>query len=120
MTGVYKDDRAAGNAAQPWRSVTVEVSGRCNLSCEYCEVSQLGTEPLMTPTTFEALKGVWSKTTEACLSELSEPLMNRHLCHYIAAIKAENQACATHLISNATLLTRDMGRRLLKAGLDTL
>ena len=111
----------SGRGAGPAK-VYVEPTTRCNLACRFC-ARRAREEPLgdMTEETFSAvLSGVRSLSRRPTLlfGGLGEPLAHPRLPDMVAAGKAAG--ARIELVTNGTLLSRELGRELAEAGLDLL
>lgn len=111
----------SGRGAGPAK-VYVEPTTRCNLACRFC-ARRAREEPLgdMTEETFSAvLSGVRALSRRPTLffGGLGEPLAHPRLPDMVAAGKAAG--ARIELVTNGTLLSRELGRELAEAGLDLL
>lgn len=99
----------------------VETSNRCNLQCTVCPQSSDRISPRgeMDFGLYEQLIGqVAGWVSDINLSHRGEPLFHPRLPEMIAL--AGRHAIGTRLHTNATLLTPEVGRALLDAGLDMI
>jgi len=102
--------------------VYVEPTNRCNLECRTC-MRRFWEEPLgeMSSSTFarivEELR-VFFPAPKVFFGGIGEPLAHRNIVEMVG--QAKTLGGAVELITNGTLLTLDMSRRLLNAGLDML
>jgi MoaA/NifB/PqqE/SkfB family radical SAM enzyme len=102
--------------------VYIEPTNRCNLECRTCMRNEW-TEPLghMERETFgqilESLR-VFSPLPKVFLGGLGEPLFHPEIVEMVAGVK--KLGAAVELITNGTLLTREMSRKLIETGLDML
>ena len=102
--------------------VYIEPTNRCNLECRTCMRNEW-TEPLgqMDRETFgyilESLR-VFSPLPKVFLGGLGEPLAHPEIVEMVAEVK--KLGAAVELITNGTLLTREMSRKLIETGLDML
>jgi MoaA/NifB/PqqE/SkfB family radical SAM enzyme len=102
--------------------VYVEPTNTCNLTCRTC-IRNNWDEPLgrMTKTTFarvmDGLKTFTSPLT-VFFGGYGEPLSHPHIIDMVA--QARGLGAEVELITNATLLTEQMSRRLIEAGLSML
>jgi MoaA/NifB/PqqE/SkfB family radical SAM enzyme len=100
--------------------IYVEPTSRCNLKCVTC-VRHSWEEPLgeMPWAVYESLMRSLDDLPEAktvSFMGFGEPLLHRRLPEMIGLASA--RGLRTEITSNATLLTEDLGRRLIEAGLD--
>jgi len=101
----------------------IEITGLCNLRCPFCATSY---EPITDKgfTSLDSFKRIIDEGAEhgLCAIKLnsggrSEPLLNRSLPEMVEYAKRKG-IMDVYFNTNATLLTRDVGRKLIKAGLD--
>jgi MoaA/NifB/PqqE/SkfB family radical SAM enzyme len=104
------------------RKVYIEPTTQCNLNCRMC-IRNTWEEPTgkMTEATFGSLiKSLRSITPPPAVifGGFGEPLSHPRIAEMVAAVKELNTP--VELITNATLLTRDLSHRLIEARLDVL
>ena len=102
--------------------VYIEPTNRCNLECRTC-MRRVWDETLgeMSPSTFaRILEGlsVFSPAPTIFFGGLGEPLAHPNIVEMVG--QAKDLAGSVELITNGTMLTREMSRRLIDAGLDML
>jgi len=102
--------------------VYVEPTNRCNLGCRTCMRNEW-TEPLgeMDEATFaRILEGLrkFSPVPEVFFGGFGEPLAHPRILEMVSAVKETGGA--VELITNGTLLNREMSEKLIAAGLDML
>jgi MoaA/NifB/PqqE/SkfB family radical SAM enzyme len=102
--------------------VYIEPTNRCNLDCRTC-MRRVWDEPLglMSRETFQrTMEGVkeFDPPPAIFLGGLGEPLFHPDIRSMIA--QAKSLASTVELITNGTLLTRQMSEGLIEAGLDRL
>lgn len=114
-------------------TLNVFPSNVCNFKCHYCAQS-LGAEHLRREYGFpqqlmtsETMSRVVEQAKEfprpfklVSFMGHGEPLCNRELPEMVRMVKEEGIAQRTDIITNASLLTPEYGRRLIDAGLDVL
>lgn len=103
------------------RKLYLEPSSRCNLNCEICFRHSWGDEAFgdMDQGTFQTLMDTMPPTVETVFfGGMGEPLVHPELLGMVA--QASARAPRVELLTNATLLGRDLSRRLIEAGLDML
>ena len=104
------------------KKVYVEPTNRCNLDCRTC-MRNSWDEPLgqMSRETFariiEGLKR-FSPSPTVFLGALGEPLSHPDILDMVAQAKALGSS--VEMITNGTLLTKDLSKKLIDAGLDML
>ena len=104
------------------RKVYIEPTTQCNLNCRMC-IRNTWDEPLgqMTESTFdrilESLKA-FSPPPAVIFGGFGEPLSHPRITGMVAAVK--KLSAAVELITNATLLSKDLAQHLIEAGLDVL
>jgi MoaA/NifB/PqqE/SkfB family radical SAM enzyme len=100
----------------------IEPTNLCNLDCRTC-IRNIWTEPMgrMSGAVFarivEGLKS-FSPPPKVFFGGFGEPLFHPGIIDMIRQVKASG--CEVELITNGTLLTRDISRQLIRAGLDML
>jgi len=95
----------------------LEAASACNLRCRFCprEHRRLW-PPLMSLTTFAAVRAFMPEGAVVMFSGLGEPLLNPRLETYVAALKEDGvSSCA---ITNGLLLDEDRQMALMDAGID--
>lgn len=105
----------------------IEASGFCNLQCPFCAMRQkpidCGPQSFMSLETFKkvidegAEHGLCAIKLNSC--ERGEPLLNKELPQMIAYAK-EKGIMDVYFNTNAVLLTRDIGKKLIESGLDRI
>jgi MoaA/NifB/PqqE/SkfB family radical SAM enzyme len=99
----------------------LEVSARCNLRCRMCPIvhdtryrRESGRPALLTPEVFSRLRPIFPTLLRAYLYGLGEPLINPHLCRFIAELaNAGVEACFT---TNATLIDEKKADEIARVG----
>lgn len=112
--------------------VDFHISNVCNFKCNYCmnsspkevyDCSGLRRE-FMTMETFQLavdqLKEFPRKIKQTSLDGIGEPLLNRNLPEMIKYLKAANVSQNIMVITNASVLTKELSEKLLRGGLDVL
>ena len=117
----FVDPQARGAVAvHTPRVVFIEVTNHCNLLCETCPRTFVAYEEPKTLTWEDFLRIVaqFPDMQRAVLHGIGEPLINKDLPSMIAYLKA----CGVTVLfnTNATLLTKEWGRKLIAAGLDEM
>ena len=102
--------------------VYIEPTNCCNLECRTC-IRNTWDEPMgkMSPKTFRRiLKGLqsFSPVPSVFFGGFGEPLSHPDIINMITQTKA--LGASVEMITNGTLLTREMSRRLIESGLDML
>lgn len=105
----------------------------CNFKCVYCGHSlghvkmkeQYGFSPEnMSMDTFqktvEQLKQFDTKIDQISLTGHGEPLLNPHMDKMVSALKKADVTKRIEIITNASLLTKELSRKLIDGGLDCL
>lgn len=105
----------------------IEASGFCNLQCPFCAMRQkpidCGPQSFMSLETFKkiidegAKHGLCAIKLNSC--ERGEPLLNKSLPEMISYAK-EKGIMDVYFNTNAVLLTRDIGKKLIESGLDRI
>ena len=104
------------------QKIYIEPTTRCNLNCTMC-IRNSWNEPLgdMNEETFSAvLSGLddFHPTPLVSFGGLGEPLMHPKIIEWISL--AKGKGAQVELITNGTLLTKEMSQDLINAGLDVL
>jgi radical SAM protein with 4Fe4S-binding SPASM domain len=104
-------------------TVFIELAMACNLGCEMCPVPKhMELMPgraaaIMKPPVFEKIiRDLSDQKHELCLTQLGEPLLNKHIVSYVSSAKEAGHRVGFY--SNGTLLTSKKSDDLLAAGLD--
>jgi MoaA/NifB/PqqE/SkfB family radical SAM enzyme len=105
-------------ATTPPRVVFIEVSNRCNLSCQTCVRTYFTREPLKTLSfdEFVAIADQFPDMHRVALHGIGEPLLNRDLPRMIRYLKERDIEVLFN--SNGTLLTPKWQEELVRSGLD--
>ena len=115
---IYEATHRQPFCASPPIQVCIETSSRCNLRCTHCAHQTMERKQGNIP--LELFKKVIDEVAfyqpYIDFHLHGEPLFNKHLTEMVAYTKKHN--LQNRLVTNVTLLTRDMSRRLLEAGLD--
>lgn len=97
----------------------IEVTNKCNLNCSFCnrETVEKQETGFMTDETFHKIVNAENAPMlrHIGLYNHGEPLLHPKLCEYIK--EASKYAKTISLATNATLLTKEYGERLLRSGL---
>lgn len=113
-------EQRGATASHPPRCVFVEVTNRCNLSCNTCPRTFVTYEKPNTLNwdTFVHIAGRFPDVERAVLHGIGEPLLNGNLPRFIRYLKARG---ATVLFNtNAVLLNGNWSRALISSGLDEM
>jgi MoaA/NifB/PqqE/SkfB family radical SAM enzyme len=102
--------------------IYIEPTNRCNLECRTC-IRNIWDEPLgeMSSATFARIvEGLhsFSPPPTVFFGGLGEPLYHPHIVEMVEQAKALGSS--VELITNGTLLTKDLSKQLIEAGLDML
>ncbi len=103
--------------------IYVEMAMACNFGCKMCPVPESrklmdGRAPsIMKPNTFAlVLKSIGDRPRHLWLTQLGEPMLNKHLTDYVRAAKAQGHHVG--FTTNGSLMTEEKARDLLSAGVD--
>ena len=104
------------------RKVYIEPTNKCNLECRTC-IRNIWEEPLgeMSSATFARIVeglGSFSPPPTIFFGGLGEPLSHPHIVEMVEQAKALGSP--VELITNGTLLTKDLSEKLIEAGIDCL
>lgn len=103
----------------PFYLLHCEVSNICNLNCEYCVLkTNMKDRQIMSVETFNLIKPYFKNVPRIYLGGIAEPLLNKNLSKFVRIIKKESPFSYVYLTSNATLLTKELSKKLVEAGLD--
>lgn len=104
------------------KKLYIELSSNCNLNCKMCFRNNWFDESygLMSDFTVDRIKNEikTGKFTTVFFGGMGEPLMHPALCGLVST--AHSCGKTVELITNATLLSREMSQKLAEAGLDCL
>lgn len=113
----------AGMVGMP-EALQLNVSSVCNLTCRMCPYLGVHQDDayltFMSPETFERLLPAVKAVGAVHFSGSGEPLYNKHLLSFMARVRAECPKARIALITNGTLLRRDVAAELVRLGLDSL
>lgn len=97
----------------------IEITTRCNLRCAFCARTSIRREERdMTGDRFGRLLDLLPHAWRITLVGLGEPLLHPGVADFIS--EASSRGRRVTLATNATLLTAQMSRRLIEAGLDAI
>lgn len=102
------------------RSINLEITNACNLSCIYCyRLSNMKVKEME----FSLFKTIVDQTKvfspiSFSLHKFGEPTMNKNILDYICYIKSVNRNNHIYLTTNGLLLNRYLSKELLKWGVD--
>jgi len=103
--------------------IYVEMAMACNFGCKMCPVPESrklmdGRVPsIMKPDTFAlVLKSISDRPRNLWLTQLGEPMLNKHLADYVKAAKSNGHHVG--FTTNGSLMTEEKARDLLAAGVD--
>ena len=114
-------------------SIQIDICSACNLKCNFCFHSDLEAIKrakisfgYMSYELFvhiiDDMKKHWAgkKVKKLRLFKVGEPLLNPHVCEMVRYAKDANVAECIEITTNGTLLTHELSRGLIDAGLDIL
>lgn len=103
--------------------IYVEMAMACNFGCKMCPVPESrkmmdGRVPaIMKPDTFAlVLDSIRDRRRHVWLTQLGEPMLNKHLTDYVRATKSNGHHVG--FTTNGSLMTEQKARDLLSAGVD--
>jgi len=97
----------------------IEITTRCNLRCAFCARTSVRREERdMTPDRFGRLLDLLPHAWRVTLAGLGEPLLHPGVADFVS--EASSRGRRVTLATNAVLLTEEMSRRLIGAGLDAI
>ena len=110
-------------------SIDIEVTNRCNAKCHFCPRDRTPHQGLMGQDVFDKALERAAEYRQICIDRLGgdavislcglgEPLLNRNLAGYVAQVRAAGMDVTVS--SNGSLLTEELGRELLDAGLQNI
>jgi hypothetical protein len=117
----YKLYKAIGAAARLPRQVTLETTSACQLACKMCDRSHMRREHMLMPDDIfiTAVHKIAPYPIRINFNGIGEPLLDNKLVDRIAYAR-DAGVKKMSLISNGLLLTPEMGKALIKAGLTRL
>ena len=97
----------------------IEITTRCNLRCAFCARTSVRREERdMIPERFGRLLDLLPHAWRITLAGLGEPLLHAGVADFVS--EASSRGRRVTLATNAVLLTEEMSRRLIAAGLDAI
>jgi len=97
----------------------IEITTRCNLRCAFCARTSVRREERdMIPDRFGRLLDLLPHAWRVTLAGLGEPLLHPGVADFVS--EASSRGRRVTLATNAVLLTEEMSRRLIGAGLDAI
>ncbi len=103
-----------------WRLLQVESALACNLKCIMCPWKDFRDEVrhggIMQPEIWEAIRPHLSDVRSVDFTGGGEPLLQTRLIEWVS--DANRAGCETGILTNALLLTSEMSRKLIAAGID--
>lgn len=103
------------------KKLYIEPTSKCNLNCRMCFRNSWVGEQFadMDLSTFDAVIRTMPQTVETIFfGGVGEPLVHKNIVHLVQ--RASNAGKRVELVTNASLLSTEMSRSLLDAGLDML
>jgi len=104
----------------------IEASSVCNLRCEFCEATIRKTKANSGYMAYDAFTKIIDEGAECGLYAIKlnsgargEPLLNKNIVKMVDYAKKKG-IIDVYMNTNAVLLTKDMGRKLIEAGLDRI
>ena len=101
-----------------YSSIRLEVTSQCNLKCEYCHNSEYSNrkDDMTTEEILQLIRNIKQRyPINKILLTGGEPLVNKDICRIIEQIS--KLGIKADLVSNGTLLTADLVRKLESSGL---
>ena len=96
-----------------YSSIRLEVTSQCNLKCEYCHNSEYSNrkDDMTTEEILQLIRNIKQRyPINKILLTGGEPLVNKDICRIIEQIS--KLGIKADLVSNGTLLTADLVRKL--------
>lgn len=101
--------------------LSLDVTGSCNLDCRMCSLKQWHPPgPNLTETILARLNAAFALVRSVDLFSECEPLLHPRLPEIISHIKQINSRVCIQVVTNGTLLTPELSRALVLAGLDSI
>lgn len=100
------------------RHISIEPSSKCNLHCVMCTRETLAQKPLNINMSFDDFRKIidqFEDPEDVVLCGVGEPLLNRNIVEMVQYIT--DKGWNANIINNATLMTEQKSRDLMKAGL---
>jgi MoaA/NifB/PqqE/SkfB family radical SAM enzyme len=102
-------------------SINIEISGRCNLSCEHCSYQKwYRDQGLMSFETIKKLQNIFPILKEVYLAGNGEPLLNQNIIETIQFIKAVNPDIFLGFVTNGTLLSEELAQEFVVYGVNKI
>ena len=102
--------------------VFIDPSSCCNFKCTFCMNGQLTSRTIMTMTTFrkviDSLQAFPKPVKTVRLYGFGEPLLNKNFPDMVAYAKASSKVERVDTTTNASLLTPNVSRSIVDAGID--
>ena len=98
----------------------IELSSRCNISCQFCPRDQLSknNQGMMTKTTIRKVVSWLPSGATVMLSGLGEPLLNKNLTYLVEGLRKKNIRIT--LYTNGLLATPNRIKTLIQKGLNEI
>jgi MoaA/NifB/PqqE/SkfB family radical SAM enzyme len=117
------------SSTQPFFTIDIELTNRCNAKCYFCPRDQTPHQGLMSEEVFDqalaravefrdAAQDLNGEEVRVSLCGLGEPLLNPRAADAVRKVKAAGFECV--MASNGSILDERKGRALLDAGLDAI
>ena len=101
--------------------LSLDVTSSCNLNCRMCSLKQWHPPgPNLTEEILTRLDAVFAVVRSVDLFSNCEPLLHPRLPEIIGHIKRVNSRVRIQVVTNGTLLTPELSRALISAGLDSM
>lgn len=102
------------------KSITLDISGSCNLDCVMCSLKDNYKTAFMSRQTFENVLPYLSRVEYVDMNCNAEPLMNKDIWSFISDIKKNAPNTRIGFPTNGSLLTNNSRRRLVEERIDLI
>lgn len=97
----------------------IEITTHCNFRCSFCAREHVDLkEQHMSLAEFETILSLLPETYKVRIVGLGEPLLHKQIADFIQCAKKHNKHIG--IVTNAQLLTEQIGKELIQAGLDEI
>lgn len=97
----------------------IEITTHCNFKCSFCAREHVDIkEQHMTLAEFETILSLLPETYKIRIVGLGEPLLHKQITEFIKCAKKHNKHIG--IVTNAQLLTEEIGKELIQTGLDEI
>ncbi len=97
----------------------IEITTRCNFKCSFCAREHVNIQEIdMSISEFDQILSKLPSVYKVRIVGLGEPLLHKQISEFIRCAKSYNKHVG--IVTNAQLLTENIGKDIIKAGLDEI